>query len=647
MSAVWSPGAEVTNTEIFRFKRFVEDRLSVSFPDYWSLHKWSINDFQMFWRLAEEYLGVVWDDPYSGVYRQVDGLKGKWFEGGKLNFARNMLLERSARPALLSFSEDQSNPAVLTHNQLYQSVAALAKKLLEHGVKPADRVAGVVSNGSEAIIAMLAAAACGATWASCSPDFGVQGVIDRLGQIEPKVVFFTMSYSYHGKRYDLRNNIQEILAKLPSVTLPVGIEKEGELLPAGLSSWSDMLKGGDSEVPFVSVPFDHPLFIMFSSGTTGIPKCIVHGVGGTLLQHKKELAFHVDLKKGQSLFFYTTCGWMMWNWMASALSLGVQLVLYDGSPGYPELDRLWRIVQEYKVDVFGTSPKFLSACIKRSAVPPGHSGATRMHTILSTGSPLLPEHYDWVYKHFPKVKLQSISGGTDIISCFMLGNPMLPIHRGEIQSPGLGMAVEAWSEEGEKVAEGKGELVCTRPFVSMPTGFWGDKKDQKYNDAYFNYYENKTVWRHGDFIEFSKNGGIIVHGRSDATLNPSGVRIGTAEIYRVVEQIPDIEDSLAVGKEKAGDVEIWLFVKMRDNVDLTSELEKKIRSSIRSQFTARHVPAKILKISEIPYTKSGKKVELAVANVLHRRPVKNVTALANPDCLAEYARIGEASERSN
>jgi acetoacetyl-CoA synthetase len=644
MNPVWTPGPEVSKTEVFRFKQFAETRLGKVFPDYWALHSWSIQDFETFWRLAEQFLGIVWDEPAKTVYRNQDGLKGKWFEGGKLNYARNMLTDRSDHQAIVAFTEDQSQPVVYSRKELYRAVAALTQSLLDHGVKPLDRVAGVVSNGPEAIIAMLATAACGATWASCSPDFGVQGVLDRFGQIEPKVVFFTMAYSYHGKRYDLRSNVKEILQRLPSVTLAVGIGKDNEALPTNVKPWSELVKTAPSEIPFVPVPFDHPLFIMFSSGTTGIPKCIVHGVGGTLLQHKKELALHVDLKKDQTLFFFTTCGWMMWNWMASALSLGARLVLYDGSPMYPELDRLWSIAHNQKIDAFGTSPKFISACIKRDAVPPGSGPDANIHTILSTGSPLLPEHYDWVYKHFPKVKLQSISGGTDIISCFMLGCPLLPIHRGEIQAPGLGMAIEAWGEDGKKVAEGKGELVCTKPFVSMPVGFWADKNDEKYDDAYFNYYTHEKVWRHGDYIEFSDHGGIIVHGRSDATLNPSGVRIGTAEIYRVVEQLPEIEDSLAVGKEKGGDVEIWLFVKMRNNVALTSEIERSIRSSIRAQFTARHVPARIYKVADIPYTKSGKKVELAVANVLHQRPVKNVTALVNPECLAEFSKYGASHE---
>jgi acetoacetyl-CoA synthetase len=511
-------------------------------------------------------------------------------------------------------------------------------------------VAGVLANSIEAIVAMLATASIGAIWSSCSPDFGAAGITDRLSQVEPKVVFFTSGYRYNGKWFDCRKTIDQCLGLLPTVTRKIlvghGIKDATGNFAEG--DWDSFLKLGGLDpkkskplsIEFVATSFDHPLYIMFSSGTTGIPKCIVHGAGGTLLQHKKELILHTDVKADDKLMFFTTCGWMMWNWMVSTLSTGASIVIFDGSPSFPDLSALWKIVDDEGVTIFGTSPKFIQACINAEFRPNSVFSFNQLKTILSTGSPLLPEHFEWVYDCIKSdLHLASISGGTDIISCFVLGNPLIPVRVGEIQSPGLGMAIDAWDESGKSVSQEKAELVCTKPFVSMPVQFWNDPTGDAYTAAYFRHFTDPVVWWHGDFIEKTPHGGVIIHGRSDATLNPGGVRIGTAEIYRQVDTMAEIDDSLAIGHRVDGDVEIILFVKLATGYELDEALSRRIRDGIRRNLTQRHVPARIIPVRDIPYTRSGKKVELAVTKAIHGETIANISALANPAALDEYREI--------
>lgn len=614
------------------------------------LYKWSIDQPVAFWKEVSDVCGIIFDQSPTSIYAPPPSgkmLGAKWFSGATLNFARN-LIEGGGSAGIIAHAEGAPRRE-LTSDQLKDAVARCASGLRAAGVGRGDRVAGVIANIPEAIIAMLATASLGAVWSSCSPDFGIEGVVDRLSQVSPKVVFVTVGYHYNGKLFDCRKNIEGFLARLPSVQSAVTVNHLPESLELNktcVCSWERFL--GETSVPlqYEAVPFDHPLFIMFSSGTTGVPKCIVHGVGGTLLQHKKELMLHSDLKPGDRLLYFTTCGWMMWNWMASALSAGVTLVLFEGSLTYPDVNILWSVVGKEKVTALGTSPKFIGACMNAAAEgSPGPSAALSGHvprTVLSTGSPLLPEHFTWVYDHIGKdVHLASICGGTDIISCFMLGNPLLPVRAGEIQAPGLGMNIDVWDDDARPVRSEKGELVCKTPFVSMPIGFLNDTNDEKYREAYFEYYADRgiEVWRHGDYVEMTSSGGIVVYGRSDATLNPGGVRIGTAEIYRQVETLPEIADSLAVGRQHGDDTDVVLFVKLNPGSAWSATLEQNIRGAIRKNLTPRHSPREIIPVADIPYTRSGKKVELAVSKVIHGEPVKNVGALANPESLAEYQRI--------
>ena len=619
------------------------------------LYNWSINDIDGFWLAAAAFTGVVFDTPAKKAYAPPPAKKmlgASWFPSATLNFARNLLLADVALPAIISYVESGSgfSRSELSFADLRREVACCAAGLRRLGVKKGDRVAGVLSNTKEAVIAMLAATSMGAVWSSCSPDFGVEGVVDRLSQIDPKVVFYTSAYRYNGKLFDCEANAASFLARLKSLECAVSVQHidETSVPPqkqAGYVryTWKELLALDPSErIEFTSVPFDHPVFIMFSSGTTGVPKCIVHGTGGTLLQHKKELLLHSDLKQGDRLLYFTTCGWMMWNWMVSALSLGTTLVLFEGSLSFPDLGILWNIVGMEKVTALGTSPKFISACMNAGTDPKTHLKGHVPRTVLSTGSPLLPEHYSWIYDQVGKdLHLASISGGTDIISCFMLGNPILPVRAGEIQSPGLGMAIDVWDDSCQSLRQTKGELVCTKPFVSMPVGFLNDPDGKKYHEAYFDFFpeHDGEVWRHGDYVEWTAHGGIVVYGRSDATLNPGGVRIGTAEIYRQVENIPEIADSIAVGRQVDGDTEVILFVKMNHGHPWQDDLITKLKSMIKSNLTPRHVPKEIIPVTDIPYTRSGKKIELAVTKVIHGEQVKNVGAFANPESLAEYVQI--------
>lgn len=606
------------------------------------LYKWSIHETNDFWRLLSEFVGIKWRRTPTRAFEPGDTMRSsRWFSDGTLNFAENLLPPPDGRVVLISIAEGVPITE-WTGLKLWNDVARCAAALELAGVQPGDRVAGVLINGPEAIICMLATAAIGAIWSSCSPDFGVQGIKDRLSQVNPKVVFSTSSYNYAGKRVQNLAQTEEAVAGMSPKPRLVAVDHFNRGQDDFSKFCHSMTPSGQDPlvIRFAERKFSDPQYIMFSSGTTGLPKCIVHGVGGTLLQHKKELFLHSDLGPGDRLMFFTTCGWMMWNWMVSGLAVGASLVTFDGSPVHPNPAVLWDVCRLQHVTHFGTSPKFISVCLGAPAFDPNVNGELEdLRTILSTGSPLLTAHYDWVYQNFPDVHLASISGGTDIIGCFMLGNPILPVYSGEIQSPGLGMAIESWDENEKPVQNKKGELVCVKPFVSMPVGFLNDSNGERYRKAYFDHYGSKDVWRHGDFIEFTDHGGIVVYGRSDATLNPGGVRIGTSEIYRAVESLPFVVDSLAIGQDYGDDSRVVLFVRLSAGMTWSSELEQRLRSHVRAELTPRHVPAVILPVKDIPYTRSGKKVELAVSKIIRGEEVSNKDALSNPECLLEYEAL--------
>lgn len=657
--ALWSPSeARKANSHLSAFGQFVEQELDRSFTDYPSLHDFSVTDIERFWGLAAEFLALRWERKAERALILPEGggmLGAQWFPGGTLSYASNMLSDPDDQTIkIISIIEGRETAIEWTGAAIYRAVASCAAQLSHLGVRVGDRVAGVLPNTAEAIIAMLASNAIGAVWASCSPDFGQEGILDRFGQIEPKVLFVTASYIYNGKLIDCRPIVSAIVAKLPSLLKTVAVDPIGSGCRLDEAEpWDEFLKGGEGEAAGknfkpLATAFDHPLYILFSSGTTGQPKCIVHSVGGSLLQHKKELLLHSDIGADSRLLYFTTCGWMMWNWMASALSTGASLVLFEGSITRDHCKVLWRAVSDYGVSCFGTSAKFIATSIKEGVEPARDFDLSRLKTLLSTGSPLLPEHFSWVYSQVKTdLHLASISGGTDIVSCFMLGNPWSPVFSGEIQGPGLGMAVECWDDEGRALRNAKGELVCVKPFPAMPIGFWQDDAERtKYRESYFNYFPRREVWRHGDFIEINDHLGITVFGRSDATLNPGGVRIGTAEIYRQIEQIDTVLDSLAVSFEKSGDAEMLLFVKLKEGSRLGPELDKEIRTSLRKNLSPRHVPAMIFQVRDIPYTRSGKKLELAVTRILQRRALDNQTAIANPECLEEYQSIAEGLWRA-
>ncbi len=642
---LWKPSADrIAAANITRYRRYLENQWGKSFASYDELYQWSIDERAAFWESVWDFAGVISTKKYDQVLVNGDLMPGsKWFVGARLNFAENLLRYRDDRVALV-FKGEQQEPVRLTYAELYRQVARLAKSLRAMGVVAGDRVSGFVPNMIETVIAMLATTSIGAIWSSCSPDFGIKGVLDRFGQIEPKVVFTANGYSYNGKNFDSLPRIADILNRLPSVEKVIVIpytEANPDISAVKNSVlFADFLAPADDnpEIEFAQLPFDHPLYIMYSSGTTGVPKCIVHGAGGTLIQHLKEHLLHVDLKREDHLFYFTTCGWMMWNWLVSGLAVGATLILYDGSPFYPDGGATFKLAEDEGITVFGTSAKFLAA-VQQAGIRPGREyDLSRVKAICSTGSPLSAESFAFVYREVKKdVNLASISGGTDIISCFALGCPILPVYSEELQCRGLGMAVEAFDENGRPVYNQKGELVCTKSFPSMPIYFWNDPDNEKYLDAYFRVYPN--IWHHGDFIKITETGGVIFYGRSDATLNPGGVRIGTAEIYRQVETIPEIKDSVVIGKDWDNDVRVILFVVLEEGVELTPELEKKIKTTIRKNTTPRHVPAKIIPVPDIPYTISGKKVELAVRKVVHGQEVKNKDALANPQALDYFQNI--------
>jgi acetoacetyl-CoA synthetase len=626
---LWTPNPEAAaRTGMARFMRLAGKR------DYAELHRWSVEQPGDFWELVWKF-GEVRGEP--GLRRLINPERmpgATWFPEAKLNFAQNLLRERDASLAISFWGEDRVKRQ-LSRRQLYDLVSRLAQALAAAGVRKGDRVAGYLPNLPESVAAMLATASLGGIWSSCSPDFGVQGVLDRFGQIEPKVLFCADGYLYGGKEFDSQERVREILAQLPSVEHCVVLPYLHGRPTVGVGLEQFLAPYAARDIRFEQVEFNHPLYILYSSGTTGVPKCIVHGTGGTLLQHLKEHRLHSDVRAGDRLFYFTTLGWMMWNWLVSGLASGAALLLYDGSPFVGRGRILFDLADAEGMTQFGTSAKYIDAIAKIDLKPKETHRLERLRAILSTGSPLVAEGFDYVYRAIKDdVCLSSISGGTDIVSCFVLGNPMLPVWRGEIQCKGLGLAVEVFDEQGRALTGEKGELVCTRPFPSMPVGFWNDPDGAKYRAAYFEKYPN--VWRHGDWCEITAHGGIVIYGRSDAVLNPGGVRIGTAEIYRQVEQVEEVLESIVIGQDWQGDVRVVLFVKLKDGVLLDEALANRIKKRIRDNTTPRHVPAKILQVADIPRTKSGKIVELAVRDVVHGRQVKNLEALANPEALAHF-----------
>jgi acetoacetyl-CoA synthetase len=635
---LWTPSAAfAASTPMARFMQAAAGRGAGSLADFDQLHRWSVDHREEFWNLIWDFCGII-GDKGGRVLADGDRMPGaQFFPDARLNFAENLLKKRGSADALVFKGEDKVLRR-MSWDELHALVSRLQQAFRAAGVKTGDRIAAMMPNMPETVACMLAAASLGAIWSSCSPDFGEQGVLDRFGQIEPVIFVAPDGYWYNGKQNNVTGKVKAVLEKLPTVRQAIIVDYLGTAaqavtdLPRAVTLDAAIAGFTAGEIAFEQLPFAHPLYILFSSGTTGIPKCIVHSAGGTLIQHVKEQRLHAGIEDGDRLFYFTTCGWMMWNWLVSGLASGATLLLYDGSPFHPDGNVLFDYAQSEKMTYFGTSAKFIDALRKSGLTPKDTHDLSSVRVVSSTGSPLSPEGFAYVYDAIkPDVHLASISGGTDIVACFVLGVPTKPVWIGEIQGPGLGMAVDVWDDDGKHVVGQKGELVCTKPFPSMPVMFWNDPDGAKYHAAYFDRFDN--TWCHGDFAEWTEHGGMIIHGRSDATLNPGGVRIGTAEIYNQVEQMPEVLEALCIGQDWDNDVRVVLFVRLAPGIVLDETLERAIKTKIRNGATPRHVPARVVAVTDIPRTKSGKITELAVRDIVHGRSVKNKEALANPEAL--------------
>jgi len=627
----WEPSIpSIEKTNIFKFQNSVNQKYNLDLNSYSDLYEWSIQNSSDFWEEIWKYSNIIFSEPYSRVINETENIwDTEWFAGSKLNYAENLLKYKNDNKAIYFFGEDKVQKN-LTFNELQDNVAKVAHSFKKMGLKKGDRVAAIIPNIPETVIAMLATSSIGAIWSSCSPDFGIEGILDRFSQISPKIVICSDGYFYKGKKINYKKKITAILDSLNTVEHVV----VANYINNGDSNWHDLLDNDTIDIDFEQVDFSHPLYIMYSSGTTGKPKSIVHSTGGTLIQHYKEHLLHVDLKEDDKIFYFTTCGWMMWNWLVSSLAIGSSIVLYEGNPFYPHNDSLLHIMNDIDIDIFGTSAKYIST-LESLSVRPNNFKFERLRSILSTGSTLTGENYEYVYSSWKEnVQLSSISGGTDIISCFSLGNPILPVYKNELQCIGLGMSVKSYDEKGVPQLNHKGELICDRPFPSMPINFWNDKDNKKYIEAYFSDYDN--IWKHGDYITINDHGGVMIHGRSDATLNPGGVRIGTSEIYQIVEKHPEVLDSVIVGQNINNDERIILFLKLENNTILNDDIINKIKDSIKMKCSPRHVPSIVLQVNDIPYTINGKKVEVAIKKIIHNQIINNKDSLSNPECLDEY-----------
>ncbi len=646
---LWRPTEDrAKNSNMFRFMNFINERYDKDFSEYAPLYEWSIDNIPEFWKSMWEFAEIKASKPYDRVVDDLTKLPGaRWFSGAEVNFAENLLRYRDDKAALV-FKSEAKESTKMTYAELYYEVAQVAKSLREAGIQPGDRVVGFMPNMPQTVIAMLAATSTGAVWSSCSPDFGFKGVLDRFGQIKPKILFTANGYSFKGKNFDSLGPISDILKELPTAEKVVVVpytEQDPDIsgVPNAVHYRDFKSNEENLDIEFTQLPFEHPLYIMYSSGTTGLPKCMVQSAGGILIHHLKELMLHSDLKREDTIFYFTTCGWMMWNWLVSSLGVGATLVLFDGNPFHPDPGALWKMAQDEKITIFGTSAGYIAALQNAEVTPGKDYDLSPLRSVLSTGSPLSIEGFEYIYREVKEdLQLASIAGGSDINGCFAGGNPMGPVYAGELQCRCLAMKVQAYDENGKPVLNQQGELVCEAPSPSMPIHFWEDPNGEKYHSAYFDVFPN--VWRHGDFIEVNDHGGVVIYGRSDATLNPGGVRIGTAEIYRQVEQLDEIEDSLVVGQEWKNDVRVLLFVKTAEGYELNEDIIAKIKNTIRTNASPRHVPGKIVQVPGIPYTLNMKKVELAVKKVIQGQAVLNKDALQNPEVLEFYANIREIQE---